>query len=67
MKDYKNIFEQMVTATQKYLEDNHLNAMVLGISGGIDSTVTAAICHEVEKRNLVCQIHLQKMILQMYV
>lgn len=51
MKDYKNIFEQMVTATQKYLEDNHLNAMVLGISGGIDSTVTAAICHEVEKRN----------------
>ena len=27
MKDYKNIFEQMVTATQKYLEDNHLNAI----------------------------------------
>ena len=51
MKDYKNIFEQMVTATQKYLEDNNLNAMILGISGGIDSTVTAAICHEVEKRN----------------
>lgn len=24
--------------------------MVLGISGGIDSTLTAAICHEVEKR-----------------
>lgn len=51
MKDYKNIFEQMVTATQKYLEDNHLQAMILGISGGLDSTVTAAICHEVEKRN----------------
>lgn len=41
----------MVTATQKYLEDNHLQAMILGISGGLDSTVTAAICHEVEKRN----------------
>ena len=51
MKDYKNIFEQMVTATQKYLEDNNLHAMILGISGGLDSTVTAAICHEVEKRN----------------
>ena len=51
MKDYKNIFEQMVTATQKYLEDNNLCAMILGISGGLDSTVTAAICHEVEKRN----------------
>ena len=66
MKDYKNIFEQMVTATQKYLEDNHLNAMVLGISGGIDSTVTAAICSMVF-HFLVCQIHLRKMILQMYV
>ena len=51
MKDYKNIFGQMVTATQKYLEYNHLQAMILGISGGLDSTVTAAICHEVEKRN----------------
>lgn len=51
MKDYKNIFEQMVTKTQKYLEDNNLWAMILGISGGLDSTVTAAICHEVEKRN----------------
>ena len=51
MKDYKNIFEQMVTATQKYLENNNLYAMILGISGGLDSTVTAAICHEVEKRN----------------
>ena len=51
MKDYKSIFEQMITATQKYLEDNNLCAMILGISGGLDSTVTAAICHEVEKRN----------------
>lgn len=50
-KDYKVIFETMVSETQKYLEDNHLNAMILGISGGLDSTVTAAICHEVEKRN----------------
>ena len=48
---YKEIFEQMVQSTQKYLEDNHLYTMILGISGGLDSTVTAAICHEVEKRN----------------
>ena len=41
----------MVEETQKYLEDHNLWAMILGISGGIDSTVTAAICHEVEKRN----------------
>ena len=51
MKDYKKIFETMVAETKKYMENNNLWAMVLGISGGIDSTVTAAICHEVERRN----------------
>ena len=49
--DYAKVFETMVQETQKYLEDNNLWAMILGISGGIDSTVTAAICSEVEKRN----------------
>lgn len=49
--DYAKIFETMVQETKKYLEDNNLCAMVLGISGGIDSTVTAAICGEVERRN----------------
>ena len=49
--DYAKVFETMVQETQKYLENNNLWAMILGISGGIDSTVTAAICSEVEKRN----------------
>ena len=49
--DYRKVFETMIFQTQKYLEDNNLFAMILGISGGLDSTVTAAICHEVEKRN----------------
>lgn len=49
--NYTKVFETLVDKTQKYLEDNHLHAMILGISGGLDSTVTAAICHEVEKRN----------------
>ena len=49
--NYAKVFETMVQETQKYLEDNNLWAMILGISGGIDSTVTAAICSEVEKRN----------------
>lgn len=49
--DYAKVFETMISETQKYLEDNNLQAMILGISGGLDSTVTAAICHEVEKRN----------------
>ena len=41
----------MVTKTANYLKTNQLKTMVLGISGGIDSTVTAAICNEVNKRN----------------
>lgn len=49
--DYAKVFETMISETQKYLENNNLQAMILGISGGLDSTVTAAICHEVEKRN----------------
>lgn len=51
MNDYKHIFEVMVNKTAEYLKNNGLKTMVLGISGGIDSTVTAAICNEVAKRN----------------
>lgn len=51
MNDYRNIFKMMVNKTADYLKNNGLKTMVLGISGGIDSTVTAAICNEVVKRN----------------
>lgn len=49
--NYKKAFETMVGETARYLADNHLKTMVLGLSGGLDSTVTAAICHEVVKCN----------------
>lgn len=49
--DYKKIFETAVKKTSEYLVDNKLESMVLGISGGIDSTVCAAIGKEVCKRN----------------
>jgi NAD+ synthetase len=49
--DYKKVFETMVAETSKYLADHRLKTMVLGLSGGIDSTVTAAVCYEVVKRN----------------
>lgn len=51
MMDYKKAFETMVGETARYLKENHLKTMVLGLSGGLDSTVTAAICHEVVRRN----------------
>lgn len=47
--DYSKVFEVLVTETKNYVKTNNLKAMVLGISGGIDSTVVAAICHEVSK------------------
>ena len=48
--DYGKVFETLVQKTQDYLVGNNLSAMVLGISGGIDSTVVAAICREVSNR-----------------
>lgn len=48
--DYEKVFETLVNETAEYLKRNNLKVMVLGISGGIDSTVVAAICHEVSKR-----------------
>ena len=45
--DYKKVFDAIVEQIAKYVTDNNLKAMVLGISGGIDSTVVAAICYEV--------------------
>ena len=29
---------------KKYLQDNNLESLVIGISGGIDSAVTSALC-----------------------
>lgn len=48
--DYNKVFETLVTKTAEYLTQNNLKAMILGISGGIDSTVVAAICNEVSQR-----------------
>ena len=48
--DYGKVFETLIEKTAKYLIDNNIKAQILGISGGIDSTVVAAICHEVSKR-----------------
>ena len=48
--NYKKVFETMVSETARYLGDSHLKTMVLGLSGGLDSTVTAAICQQVVKK-----------------
>ncbi len=48
--NYERVFNVLVEETSNYMTKNCLKAMVLGISGGIDSTVVAAICHEVSKK-----------------
>lgn len=48
--NYEHVFNVLVDKTAEYVTSNNLKVMVLGTSGGIDSTVVAAICHEVSKK-----------------
>lgn len=48
--NYEKVFNTLVEKTANYVTKSNLHAMILGISGGIDSTVCAAICHEVSKK-----------------
>lgn len=48
--NYANLFEDMVDFTYDYVVSNNLQSAVLGVSGGIDSTIVAALLYEVKKR-----------------
>lgn len=48
--NYEKVFKTLVEETGNYLVNHSLRAMVLGVSGGIGSTVVAAICCEVNKQ-----------------
>lgn len=41
-----NIIQKLRNITKEYVEKNNLKSLVIGISGGLDSAVTAAICQE---------------------
>lgn len=43
MIDYKKFVENSRKWLSKYIKDNHLQSLVIGVSGGIDSTVSCAI------------------------
>lgn len=50
--NYKTMFENLVALGTEYLEAHpSLESMVVGISGGIDSALTAAIAREICNRN----------------
>ena len=45
MKNWDEWIIKSVEALQNYIKENNLKSVVLGLSGGIDSTVSAAICY----------------------
>lgn len=47
IKYYKKVFDDIVTETMNYLYGAGIYNMVLGISGGIDSTLVAAIAYRI--------------------
>lgn len=47
------VYENSVNFIIDYMTRNNLKSMVLGLSGGLDSTVAASICHEVSKRSKI--------------
>lgn len=49
-KNYSKYYNHLVDGLSKYVTDNHLKAMILGISGGIDSTVVASVAQDVSKK-----------------
>lgn len=49
-KAYGKIFNDIVDFSADYIMKNNLRSAILGISGGIDSTIVAAILHETTKR-----------------
>ena len=50
MIDYKLFVENSRKWLEDYISSNHLQSLVLGISGGIDSTVSAALAYPVCKK-----------------
>ena len=49
MGHYSDFIEEKRTALKEYIKNNNLKSLVIGISGGIDSTVSAALASDVCK------------------
>ena len=48
--NYEEMFNNIVKQGICYIEDNKLESLILGVSGGIDSAITAVLSHEICKR-----------------
>lgn len=45
--NYKHIYETLVNGLAKYVTNNKMETMIIGVSGGLDSSVVSAIAREV--------------------
>lgn len=50
MIDYKKFVENSRKWLEEYITSNHLQSLVIGVSGGVDSTVSCAIAYPVCKK-----------------
>ena len=48
--NYEKLFDDIVNFTYNYIKKSNIKSVVMGISGGIDSTVVAAILYEAVKK-----------------
>lgn len=48
--NYEKMFENIVGSAYSYIASNKIKALVIGMSGGIDSTLTAALAREIINR-----------------
>ena len=44
--DYENLSNQIQTWIQNYVDENNIETLVVGVSGGIDSAVVSTLCAE---------------------
>ena len=50
--NYEKVYDNLVEGISKYVKDCHIETLVIGMSGGIDSTVVAALCHSAIEKNM---------------
>ena len=53
MGDFNNLSKDIVDWIRKYTNDNNINTLVVGVSGGIDSAVTSTLCSKTGLRTIV--------------
>lgn len=51
--NYKNTLDTIVNVLSEYLTESHIQTMVIGLSGGLDSTVSSAICRLVSDKTKI--------------